>query len=249
MRRSVSFVTPTLMFLACIFFLWMFFAAATLERTADLGWVSTSPGRDARALAFDFAARWRHGMSGNSALYMPGFFCVAIASWFWCARKSFARTIAEGMTLVGVAAVCAALLAPYAAQRIVSEFIAREGVSISQFSTSGTWIASAQGIYSLLTWTTLIIASSWSIRLRSPKPLLVPIGLNLILAFVRPWTVADFTSQWIREALAGEPAAVMSVLLVPAISVFIAWFELRRAHQKTAIAQNRTSCQNKQTES
>src|SRR5688500_20120960 len=76
MRRDVAFATSAFMLVTCIFFLWMFFAAATLERTADLGWISAvdrrSAGQDARAIAYEFAARWRHGMSGNSPLYKIG---------------------------------------------------------------------------------------------------------------------------------------------------------------------------------
>ena len=159
MRRYVAFATPAFMLVTCIFFLWMFFAAATLERTADEGWISASAGRDARPIAYEFAARWRHGMSGNSPLYMPGFFAVAIASWFWCSKKSLLRMLSEGFTLLAVATVCAAVLAPYAAPRIVSDVSEQTGLSISQFSTAGTWIAWAQGVYSLLTWTTVIIAS------------------------------------------------------------------------------------------
>jgi len=234
MRRDVATATSAFMLVTCIFFLWMFFAAATLERTADLGWISASANQDARSIAYDFAARWRHGMSGNSPLYMPGFFAVAIASWFWCDKKSLIRMLAEGFTLLAVAAVCAALLAPYAAARIVSEFSEQAGVSVSQVSTAGTWTAWAQGVYSLLTWTTVIIASRWSIKLRTPKPLLIPFVLNFVLAFVRPWTVADFTSQWLKEALDGVPTAVISLLLVPTLSAFLAWVELRRPKQKTS---------------
>lgn len=238
MRRAVAFATPALMLVSCIFFLWMFFAAAALERTADLGWISASAGQDARAIAYEFAARWRHGMSGNSPLYMPGFFAVASASWFWCNKKNLLRMLLEGFILLALASVCAAVLAPSAAARIVSDFSEHAGVSISQFSTAGTWIAWAQGVYSLLTWTTVIIASRWSIRLRSPKPLLIPLVLNLVLALVRPWTVADFTSQWLRETLAGEPTAVISFLLVPVLSAFLAWVELQHPKEKTASSES-----------
>ena len=227
MRRDVALGTSAFMLVTCIFFLWMFFVAATLERTADMGWISASAGTDSRPVAYEFAARWRHGMSGNSPLYMPGFFAVAIASWFWCDKKSLLRILSEGLTLLVVAAVCAAVLAPYAATRIVSSFSEQAAVSVSQFCTAGTWIAWAQGFYSLLTWTTVIVASRWSIKLRSPKPLLIPVVLNFVLAFVRPWTVADFTSQWLKETLAGEPTAVISFLLVPILSAFLAWVELR----------------------
>ena len=233
MRRDVAFATSAFMLVTCIFFLWMFFAAATLERTADLGWISATAGGDARAIAYDFAARWRHGMSGNSPLYMPGFFAVAVASWFWCDKKSLLRMLAEGFILLAVATVCAALLAPYGAAWIVSDFSEQAGVSVSQVATAETWIAWAQGLYSLLTWTTVIIASRWSIKLRSPKPLLIPLVLNFVLAFVRPWTVADFTSQWLKEAMDGQPTAVISLLLVPTLSAFLAWVELRHPKQKT----------------
>jgi len=245
MRRDVAFATPAFMLVTCTFFLWMFFAAAALERTADLGWISASAGRDARPIAYEFAARWRHGMSGNSPLYMPGFFAVAIASWFWCNKKSLLRMLSEGFTLLAMAVLCAAVLAPYAAARIVSDFSEQADVSISQFSSAGTWIAWAQGVYSLLTWTTVIIASRWSIKLRSPKPLLIPLVLNSVLAFVRPWTVADFTSQWLKQALDGELTAVISFLLVPILSAFLAWVELRHPKQKTASVRNRMSDQSK----
>ncbi|MFN2498069.1 MAG: hypothetical protein ABR557_03175 [Pyrinomonadaceae bacterium] len=241
MRGDVSFVTFTLALVACTFFLWMFFAAATLEQTAEVGGISASPGRDAHAVAYEFAARWRHGMAGNSPLYMPGFFAVAIASWFWCVGKSLTRVLVEGLLLLATAAVGAALLAPYAAPRILSDFAAQEGFTVSYAASSGTWISSAQGVYSLLTWSTGVIASRWSIRLRSLKPLLVPLGLNLVLAFVRPWTVADFSSRWLRQALDAEPTAVISFLLVPLISGFLAWVELRPLSQKTAAAQKKAS--------
>ncbi len=227
MRRGHLFVTLLLALVACVFFLWMFFAAATLEHTAELGGISPVPGRDARAVAYEFAARWRHGMAGNSPIYMPGFFAVAVAIWFWSAGKSLARMLVEGLVLVGVAAVCAALLAPYTAPRLLSDFVAKEGFNVSKASSSGTWVAWAQGVYSLLTWCTVIIAARWSITRKSLKPLLIPLGLNLILALVRPWTVADFTSEWVKQTREGEPVAVVSFLLIPIISAFIAWVELR----------------------
>lgn len=230
MTRSL--VTSTLLFVACTLFLWMFFAAATLEHAAELGWIYAAPGQDARAAAFEFAARWRHGMAGNSPLYMPGFFAVAVAVWFWCAHKSLRRMVADGLVVLLAASVCAALLAPFAAARIAAGFVAQKGFGVSQAAAAGTWISIAQGVYSLLTWSTLIIAARWSIKLRSLKPLLVPLVLNIILALVRPWTVADFTSLWARQVLEVEPIAVFSFLLIPIIAGFVAWFELRPKRSK-----------------
>ena len=215
MTRRPSLITAALTLAACTLFLWMFFAAATLERTAELGGISAAPGREARAVAYQFAAKWRHGMAGNSPIYMPGFFAAAIAIWFWCGGRSLPRLLGEGAILIGAASVCAALLAPFGAPRILNDFVAQEGFTISHAASSGSWVAYAQGVYSLLTWASLIIASRLSIRWRSPTPLLVPVVLNLVLAFVRPWTVADFTSRWVGQAFEGEPVAVISLLLVP----------------------------------
>jgi hypothetical protein len=158
---------------------------------------------------------------------MPGFFAVAVAIWFWSAGRSVRRMLIEGALLIGAASVCAAVLAPYTSTRILEGFVAQGGVTVSHVTSSGTWIAYAQGVYSLLTWGTVIIASRWSIKLRSVKPLLIPLALNLVLAVVRPWTVADFTSQWMRQTLEGEAVAVISFLLVPIIAGFVAWAELR----------------------
>jgi len=88
----------------------------------------------------------------------------------------------------------------------------------------------------LLTWSTVIIAARWSIKLKSLKPLLIPLGLNLVLALVRPWTVADFTSLWVREAFDGRPVAVISFLLIPMISAVLTWVELRPKLQKMSAA-------------
>lgn len=233
MKQRLPLVTATIALLACTFFLWMFFAAATLERTADLGGISTSSFQEARTAAYDFAAKWRHGMAGNSPVYMPGFFAAAIAIWFWCGARSLRRMLAEGAVLIAVASCCAAMLAPLAAPRIVSDFHAQQGFVVSNTANSWTWIPFAQGVYTLLTWGTLIVASRWSIRLRSLKPMVFPLAFYLVLALVRPWTVADFTSLWTRQTLAGEPAAVVSFLLIPILSGIFAWVELRSPRRKS----------------
>lgn len=232
MSRGFSFVTAVFALAACTLFLWMFFAAATLERTAELGGISAPSGRDARAAAYEFAASWRHGMAGNSPLYMPGFFAVAVAMWLWCGGRRLPRIFAEGAILVCAASACAAALAPLAAPRILDNLVAQEGLTVSRAATSATWVAYAQGVYSLLTWVTFIVASRVSVRMRTLTPLLIPLVLNLVLALVRPWTVADFTSRWARQTLDGETTAVISFLLVPLIAGFMAWVELRGPHKR-----------------
>ena len=71
------------------------------------------------------------------------------------------------------------------------------------------------------------------------EALLVPLVLITILAFVRPWTVTDFTSLWAGQALAGEPIAVVYFLLIPMSTAFIAVVELRSKILKVAMFQTK----------
>jgi hypothetical protein len=62
------------------FFLWMFLAVAPLESLGDSGGFSGTDLSRVAATSYRFAADWRHGMAGNSPLYMPGFFGSVTAS-------------------------------------------------------------------------------------------------------------------------------------------------------------------------
>lgn len=233
MKRQIPFLKTGLVLITCGFFLWMFLAAATLERTADLGRIVVPPGQNARTVAYDFAAKWRHGMAGNSPIYMPGFFATAIAIWFWCDSRSLRRMLFEGAVLIAMASCCAAVLAPLAAPRIIADFRVQQDLIVSNTSTSWTWITFALGVYTLLTWSTLIVALRWSIRLRSLKPLAFPLGFYIVLALVRHWTVAGLSSQWTGRAMVGEPAAVVSFLLIPILAGVFACVELRSRRRKS----------------
>jgi hypothetical protein len=232
MKQRVSSITTILTLAACIYFLGMFFAAATLERTADLGGFSSVSGQDVRVPAHEFAARWRHGMAGNSPLYMPGFFATALAIWLWCGGRSLRRTLVEGAAIIVVASWGATVLAPFAAPKIIAEFQIQRGFILSNAVASGTWIAFAQGVYTLLTWSALIVASRFSARRRSFTPMVVPFVLYVVLALVRRWTMTDISSSWSNQILALEPAAVISFLLIPIMATFMAWVELRSPHRK-----------------
>src|SRR5215813_1666924 len=83
------------LFTAQTLFLWMFFVAGGLERLAELGQIIGPADMNVKASAFDFAARWRHGMTGASPLYMPGFFVTAIVLWRRAAGLRTPRVVAE----------------------------------------------------------------------------------------------------------------------------------------------------------
>ena len=81
LRGSDRVLTSGLVVAAQALFLWMFLSADPLEQVAP------------SAAAWRFASDWRHGMAGNSWLYMPGFFATAAALWLY-ARTELRPAIA-----------------------------------------------------------------------------------------------------------------------------------------------------------
>ena len=212
---------------ASTFFLWMFFAAAALERAADGAAVSASTPA-VHITAYEFAAAWRHGMAANSPIYMPGFFAAAAAMWFWCAGKAPRRVMLEGTVLIAVACACAAALALLGEPRVLADFSAHTGLVLPRSGAPQHWTTTAQGVYTLVTFSSAVIASRFAIKRRSLRPFAIPLLLTLVLPFVRPWTVDDFTAYWIRQTAGRDATAIASLLLVPTVAAFFAWTELRR---------------------
>jgi hypothetical protein len=211
---------------ACTFFLWMFFATTPLEGLADRGLVTAEAGREPSAIAYAFAAQWRHGMAGNSPLYMPGFFATAGAVWFWSVGKTLRRMLVETIGILGIAFVVASALAPFGTVMVLERFGLQTGCTVSGAVSTGGVIAAAQAVYTLLTWCTFVVASRFALEMRSFKLLLVPSLLGVVLVFVRPWTVGDLVGLWIRRSSNTEPAAAISLVLVPLVAAILGLFEL-----------------------
>jgi len=225
--------SAALLVAACVFFLWMFFAADGLERLADLGLISAPGGQDPRVTAHAFAAQWRHGMAGNSPLYMPGFYAAAVAIWLWSMDKTLLRILAEGTAVLSIAFGIARMLAPFGIPLVLERYRSLTGCTLSGSVSGPGAIASAQAVYTLLTWSTVLIASRFALKMRSFKPLAVPLLLSIVLAFVRPWTVGDLVSLWLRRSFNADPAAVISLALVPIVAALLYGFELSYERRQT----------------
>jgi hypothetical protein len=207
-------------------FLWMFLAADPLERLAAAGAFGSEP--HVVDAAFAFAAAWRHGMAGNSPLYMPGFFLTAVASWIWSetsgprAAFAFAASLASALALAWIAAVPAT-------PAVVAAFERAGGVTSVAPVDLPRWGAAAAGLYTLLTWTAFVVGARLACATRRLTPLApVPI-LTIGLVLVRPWTVGDFTGTWADRAIQGDPMALLSLALIPALATFLVRRELHRA--------------------
>jgi hypothetical protein len=216
--------TALLVLAAQIFFLWMFLAAEPLEGLADAGLISgPAQGGDIHAATYLFAARWRHGMTAGWPLYMPGFFSVAITVWFWALGLGVRQILTEGAVLTLLAVLTALALQPIGTRLIVDEFHQQTGLKTLAEPPRNTALGIFRSIYTMATFGTGITCIQRAIEFRKAIGLLLPIVMNIILAVVRPWTVADFTSHWFRSALNGDVVAIASFLAVAMTAALMFW--------------------------
>jgi hypothetical protein len=189
-------------------FLWMFLSADPLEQLAN--------GYGSRADAvMQFAAQWRHGMAGNSPLYLPGFFMTAAAVWMYARGQPGAIAHAGGVALAAVIAFGAAgALAPWGAEAVVRAFDSKISSAAPASIPRASLHASMIGGYTLLTWATFVTCARTSLVRRSFSPLLLPAALTVGLVLVRPFTADDFTRHWAVQVVEGDLVAWLSLLSV-----------------------------------
>jgi hypothetical protein len=218
-----------LLFAAYVFFLWMFFAAESVEKLA----IHSRPAESAAATTFEqaafrFAAQWRHGMAGNSPLYMPGFFAVGVLTWLWALGRPLRRLMWEGFVLMVPAACVAALLSPWGAALALQDFERVSGLHNAATFPGISAVGAAQAIYTIVAWSSFVLCLQWSIVKRSVVPLLIPLVLMIILVLIRPWTVSEFVSQWLQETVAGHAAAVFSMAAAGVLFTAMILYQLHR---------------------
>lgn len=201
----------------------MFFTAGGLERLAELDLISNPQGADVRRIAFDFAARWRHGMTGGWPLYMPGFFVTAVAVWFWVYGLTWRKMVFEYAVATALAVLAAMLLSLNSTGFVVDAFQLQAGFRCEGQGFVIAWRVTAQGLFTLINWSSFVGASQLCLVQKSFRPLLLPAGLSLLLVFIRPFTADEFTTFWVRQILQGEVVAIFSALLIPTLSVLFVW--------------------------
>jgi hypothetical protein len=211
----------------------MFFAAASLEQLAAVDLLVRD---DLRRQAFAYAAEWRHGMAGNSPLYMPGFFAVAVASWLLVESRLRPLILLLSFTL---AALIAAAFAPFGALRVVVDFFELHGVALPGPILSIPAAAAFAGSYTLVTWTTFVLGVRAALVSRSWRPLLPVPLLTAGLIALRPWTVDDFTTTWWRRFSEGDPSAIASAAAIPAVAWWLGRRALRERSARPDFAQAR----------
>jgi hypothetical protein len=231
---------------AAAFFLWMFLAAAPLETLADTGGLAGRPGADVVAEGYRVAADWRHGMAGNAPLYMPGFFALATAAWFWAAssRTPAMRLIVEGGILLAGAYIVGRLCAGLATTSVVTA-----GERLAELTVVARWPApparaAAQGLYTAATWMVFVVACRRALARRSFVPLACVPPMAALLVLVRPWTADDFVALWMVRATAGDVVALGSAAAIPVLATALVltewspqWVQTQRSARRTRGAQ------------
>ena len=183
------------LFAACVLFFWMFLAADPFERAG----------------AVAYAALWRHGMAGNSPLYMPGFFAVAAAAWWWSGAKRLSNVLIEG-SVAGIAACAVAMaLAPWPSLRAV-----------------------VHATYTLATWAVFVVCCRRALARRAWRPLWPVPAMTVGLVAIRTWTLDDVQSLWIERLMNGNPAAIVSTAAIPILVIAMLRTELISSTRRAA---------------
>ncbi len=215
------------LFAAQTLFLWMFFVAGGLESLAELGHIIGPASMNVKATAFDFAARWRHGMTGAWPLYMPGFFVTAVALWPRAVGLRLRRVVAECAVTGALAVIAAWVLAPGGASLALDSFHSETGLRCAGDWPGLTGRVVGQGVFTLISWNSFVLSSQLAITRKSFRPLFVPAALGVALILIRPFTVGSFTRLWGQRVWQGAPVAIFSALLIPLLSALLVWILLR----------------------
>ena len=221
-RRALTQPSGIFLIGAASLFLWMFLAASALELQA----VDSGVAPLVRERAFRFAADWRHGMAGNSPLYMPGFFALAVTTWVWAGSRNWHRLLVDGALALTVSLVVATVVAKPGGEAVVRAFAMSTGLPLPTGHVVSHLPALAPvlaGLYTAIAWMSFVCGCRFALRLRSWLPLVPAALLTIPLTFVRTWTVDDFTSLWLERAAAGDLVAVGSLVAIPVVGSLLAW--------------------------
>jgi hypothetical protein len=192
-------------------FLWMFLSTDPLEQLGAALRIRHPSAADA---AFAFAASWRHGMAGNSWIYLPGFFVTAAATWLH-GRQARGRFAPVERILAALAALGLALAASATgASIVVREFVATTGTDLGSLVPAPSWAGTIRGLYTLATWSVFVLACRAALVRRTLRPFVAVAVLTVGLVFVRPWTVNDFAGHWAAGVATGSVPALISLAFI-----------------------------------
>jgi hypothetical protein len=227
----------TFLFLAQAFFLWTFLSTQGAERMADAGLLAGFDPAGIERLAYSYASRWRHGFCSFWPFYMPGFFAVSIATWFWSMGRPLRKLIPEALAIMSAALVAALAFSSVGAALFFAD-LERDTAIVPRGVVLGAGLrGAAGGFYTLVAWSAVVLAIHRSVWWRSWKPLAVPALLEAVLFAVRPFTLDDLSGEWFRAVVSGNARAVGSLAAAPFVLAALIYWQVAWQRRHSAAPQ------------
>jgi hypothetical protein len=217
--------------LADALFLWMFLSVADIDVT---GTNLLAMGHPALGHAIQvFAADWRHGLNGHSPLFMPGFFVLTPAAWYWSRGQSIAKLIRGGALALFAGLFLALFAAPLGRAAAARAFFDEFHFTV-QSDWRSIWQAAPICAFTAICWTVLVVAIRRAITTGSSRPLALVVGLYALLGFARQWWSVDHfrngddVARWETRAAQGDAVAIGSLVAVPLLGLLLAKTSVRQ---------------------
>ena len=188
-----------------------------------------------------FAADWRHGLNGHSPLFMPGFFVLTPAVWYWSRRQSIAELL-RGGALALIAGFLVALFAAPLGRAAAARAFFEEFHFAVQANTGDIWQAAPIPAFTAICWTVLVVAIRRVIITGAARSLALVVGLYALLGFARHWWSLDHfrrgddVARWEVRAAQGDGVAIGSLLAVPLLGLVLAKTTVREARRIAVVA-------------
>jgi hypothetical protein len=116
----------------------------------------------------------------------------------------------------------AAATAPIGTRLVLHDLATATGIVVPSAPRLVSAVGALQGLYTLATWTVFVIGCRVALVERRWQPFVLPAGLSIGLALIRPWTVDDFTGLWRGRVAEGDAIAVLSLVSVAAMAALLA---------------------------
>jgi hypothetical protein len=217
--------------LADALFLWMFLSVADVD---VLGNTLVATGHSALGQAVQvFAADWRHGLNGHSPLFMPGFFVLTPAVWYWSRSQSIAELLRGGALALLAGFFLALLAAPFGRAAAAQAFFGEFHFSV-QPDFRAVWHAAPISAFTAICWTVLVVGIRRVMTIGTSRPLALVVCLYVLLGFARHWWSLDHfrkgddMARWETRAAQGDAVAIGSLLAVPLLGLILAKTTVRQ---------------------
>lgn len=217
--------------LADALFLWMFLSVADVDVT---GTNLVAAGHAALGQAIQvFAADWRHGLNGHSPLFMPGFFVLTPAAWYWSRGQSIAELLREGALALLAGFFLALFAAPLGREAVARAFFGQFHFTLQQDFRETLRVVPICA-FTAICWTVLVVAIRRALATGVSRSLALVVVLYALLGFARHWWSLDHfrngndVARWEARAAQGDSVAIGSLVAVPLLGLLLAKSTVRQ---------------------